>query len=462
LKKVFSAHGVEGVTIKTETLDFSGLGYGSGATAKVSLPDSCWPSDALLADLEATRKAFCATGGGPAFDPAKEGKRSSFRIEMKGGARVEGRTPCEAPADEIRLRKWEKDWAQFRRGEAITPELLRAPYFGTHGATLAHHAAWHGMLDRVPVELLTPELFAITDTRLETPLHEAARGRKLSAIPGIAALPPELLAKENGHGYTAIEYAITFAGSRPLGEDVDALPLELLQRAAAAVKRMDPKAKALLAERIALRESKAGLYADNPAKGHFYHITQAPVFDGGTLDTFNTVTIPGRENLGRLKWSNSWIPAIGDAVFVKENQLGAGKVVGYFVEGGFLGCEVALDKRPEWHVEANGDRHPHPLVFGVTLEKREAGTSGKELADFEAVLTELQLAGHITEAVAKNRKALLRSGGSSMATAGLRHLYEVDEAKGCYRLTSPKREDSAAANDAPLPSGNTNAESKTI
>jgi hypothetical protein len=173
---------------------------------------------------------------------------------MKGGARVEGRTPCEAPDDEIRLRKWEKNWAQFQRGEAITPELLRAPYFGTHGATLAHHAAWHGMLDRVPVELLTPDLFAMTDNRLDTPLHEAARGRKLSAIPGIATLPPELMAKENGHGYTAIEYAIQSAAHDRA--DVNALPATFILKAAAAAKRMTTSTKDALAVLMSERRTE--------------------------------------------------------------------------------------------------------------------------------------------------------------------------------------------------------------
>lgn len=51
------------------------------------------------------------------------------------------------------------------------------------------------------------------------------------------------------------------------------------------------------------------------------------------------------------------------------NGFGPGVVVAYFVEAGYLGIEVELDKRPDWHVKQDVDgSHPHPLVFGIECE----------------------------------------------------------------------------------------------
>lgn len=71
-------------------------------------------------------------------------------------------------------------------------------------------------------------------------------------------------------------------------------------------------------------------------------------------------------------WSGKVLPQIGQRVRVNFNSFGAGVVVAYFVETGgsapFLGVEVFLDKRPEWHVKQHGAAHPHPLVFGAEIE----------------------------------------------------------------------------------------------
>ena len=71
------------------------------------------------------------------------------------------------------------------------------------------------------------------------------------------------------------------------------------------------------------------------------------------------------------KWSGKGpIPAIGDRVHINFNSFGSGTVRGYFVEEEWIGVEVECDQRPEWHVRQNGDRHPHPLVFGAELRQQ--------------------------------------------------------------------------------------------
>lgn len=70
------------------------------------------------------------------------------------------------------------------------------------------------------------------------------------------------------------------------------------------------------------------------------------------------------------KWSGAKpAPAIGDRVVVRMNRLGAGVVVGYFIEHGWLGVYVKLDKAPAWYLKQNG-RAP-AMVFGAELKGNE-------------------------------------------------------------------------------------------
>ena len=56
-------------------------------------------------------------------------------------------------------------------------------------------------------------------------------------------------------------------------------------------------------------------------------------------------------------------PAIGSRVKVRFNGFGDGTVTGYFLEEGFLGLEVAVDKQPDWHIKQGGT---NPIcVFGA-------------------------------------------------------------------------------------------------
>lgn len=74
-------------------------------------------------------------------------------------------------------------------------------------------------------------------------------------------------------------------------------------------------------------------------------------------------------------------PAIGDRVHVYMNGLGAGTVLGYFVEYGWFGLLVKLDKSPEWRrkqLKANGkDANAPAHIFGIDLKplKRQAGAT---------------------------------------------------------------------------------------
>jgi hypothetical protein len=71
------------------------------------------------------------------------------------------------------------------------------------------------------------------------------------------------------------------------------------------------------------------------------------------------------------KWSGDKAPpAIGDHVKIYMNKLGAGTVVGYFAEYGWLGCLVKLDKPPVWWKKQNPDKPP-ACIFGLDLYPRK-------------------------------------------------------------------------------------------
>lgn len=75
------------------------------------------------------------------------------------------------------------------------------------------------------------------------------------------------------------------------------------------------------------------------------------------------------------RWSNERLPKIGDKVRVTFNQLGTGKIISFFSDGGdlsknkspYIGVEVLADNRPKWHVKQNpGQLSYH--VFGAEIE----------------------------------------------------------------------------------------------
>jgi hypothetical protein len=68
------------------------------------------------------------------------------------------------------------------------------------------------------------------------------------------------------------------------------------------------------------------------------------------------------------KWSGKIaVPNIGERVKINFNQFGKGKVVSYFVEDGYLGVNVKLDKQPAWHKKQNGPTN-YACVFGAEVD----------------------------------------------------------------------------------------------
>lgn len=65
-----------------------------------------------------------------------------------------------------------------------------------------------------------------------------------------------------------------------------------------------------------------------------------------------------------IKWSGSFVPKIGDMVRCKVNNIGPGKVLGYYLEHKWVGIIVMPDAPPEWYVNQNGSNAPCGL-FGV-------------------------------------------------------------------------------------------------
>jgi hypothetical protein len=72
-----------------------------------------------------------------------------------------------------------------------------------------------------------------------------------------------------------------------------------------------------------------------------------------------------------FKWSGrADPPVIGARVHAYMNKLGSGTVRAYFVEYGWLGVLVQLDKNPAWRrKQLQGNPPAH--LFGIDLEKRE-------------------------------------------------------------------------------------------
>jgi hypothetical protein len=76
------------------------------------------------------------------------------------------------------------------------------------------------------------------------------------------------------------------------------------------------------------------------------------------------------------KWSGyNDPPKIGAKVKIYMNNFGAGKVVGYFAEYGWLGVLVKLSNPPSWWRQQTRDRGADPAktnghFFGLDLEPR--------------------------------------------------------------------------------------------
>ena len=92
------------------------------------------------------------------------------------------------------------------------------------------------------------------------------------------------------------------------------------------------------------------------------------------------VTSPGGEGFKEwcdehrddVKWSGKEAPPpLGTEIVVEFNKLGPAKVVGYFIEYGWLGLEVQLHAPPDWWVR-NAQRHGFKTAFIFGLDYRRA------------------------------------------------------------------------------------------
>lgn len=63
------------------------------------------------------------------------------------------------------------------------------------------------------------------------------------------------------------------------------------------------------------------------------------------------------------------VPAIGDEVHINVNRIGRAKVVGYGIQGGYLGVMVYPLDTPQWWIAQNGQPSPDnaSLAFGAEV-----------------------------------------------------------------------------------------------
>lgn len=82
-------------------------------------------------------------------------------------------------------------------------------------------------------------------------------------------------------------------------------------------------------------------------------------------------TDENKSDLSVIKWSGSYpIPQIGDRVTINFNELGSGVIKSYFVEHGYCGVTVRLDKEPAWKIKQHkGTKYAGiAMVFGIELK----------------------------------------------------------------------------------------------
>lgn len=101
----------------------------------------------------------------------------------------------------------------------------------------------------------------------------------------------------------------------------------------------------------------------NLVNGCAYRLADVPDVVDGVAE--------GRAPEGRITWRSTYFaapPAVGTRVEITFNGFGFGEVESYFVEHGFLGVAVKLDKEPEWRRKTTGIDHSVALVFGNEIK----------------------------------------------------------------------------------------------
>lgn len=74
-----------------------------------------------------------------------------------------------------------------------------------------------------------------------------------------------------------------------------------------------------------------------------------------------------------LTWKGDFTPQIGEEIRANLNNLGTGRVTGYFAEEGFLGVTVELDAPPAWFTRQNGGSKTAHL-FGLEIAPMNEAT----------------------------------------------------------------------------------------
>ena len=228
----------------------------------------------------------------------------------------------------------------------------------------------------------------------------------------------------------------------------------------------------------------APFFPDEGRKGCYYNLNCEPMFTGASKDGNRVVQLYGLgdraipSELKTLKWSNEWIPKIGERVGAEMNGFGPSEVISYFMEAGWLGVEVKPDKRPDWHIKQHGNNKTTVLIFGAEIRrpKVEAKAPDNSIcrllklappnADCEVVLQADGQVGIVwagcfygpsqtINAIAKD--ALLLACNTALDTlradpsAGVKcKALDPDDGLGVRFLPL---EDQVVANDAPLPGG---------
>lgn len=114
-------------------------------------------------------------------------------------------------------------------------------------------------------------------------------------------------------------------------------------------------------------------FPDNEANGSFYSLNEPAVLKERVPDDRlreeKPPLIAVYESSGRSgKWPGKLPPPpIGSMVVINFNELGRGKVEGYFVEGGWLGIRVKLAREPQWRKKQKVSGKP-ALVFAPELK----------------------------------------------------------------------------------------------
>ena len=95
-----------------------------------------------------------------------------------------------------------------------------------------------------------------------------------------------------------------------------------------------------------------------------------------------TATLRGSETVPDGKWSNTFMPKIGELVMAKVNDIGKCRVLGYFKEDGRIGVVAKPVHPPKWYVRQKG-AWAMSRLFGAEIEKITRTHRKKEASDGE-------------------------------------------------------------------------------